>query len=119
MEIRLWSRGGVDDNHRQGHPARARTRARMREMSELRQQGETISVAGVERSRNHYAGRGLGWVGRKVGKRSLSVERQDGKVGQRHLSFSLSQRARAGSWCPHFSAAHCVRSIVSWRHNCE
>ena len=76
MEIRLWSRGGVADNHRQGHPARAPVRG----MSELRQQGETISVAGVQRSRNHYAGRGLGWVGRKVGKRSHQWSERTGRL---------------------------------------
>lgn len=90
----------------------------MRGLREGRQQGETISVAGVLRSGNHRAGR-RGEAREEI----ASKGREDGKGGRtapasrgcaETLVLLAKSEGGAGSLCPPPPAgAHCVRGTVS------
>lgn len=90
--------------------------------SECRQQGETILVAGVQRSRNHCAGRGLGRVSGKVaGEESNTGRLEDGTVGQKDSSFALSPETWGWISAPYLSvcAASCSGDAAVEEHGPE
>lgn len=86
-------------------------------MSECRQQGETILVAGVQRSRNHCAGRGVGrgeWEGGWGREHHREARAQD--AWAERLVFLAESR---GLGLDLGALPFSMRRILLWGRSCE